>query len=66
MCRPHQERLDQRTQNYMGPDQDVQTRLEQTRPKCTDPNKTRPRWTDHIQLDQTKEPRPTWDQTKMY
>ena len=58
MDRLDQNRLDQRTQIYMGPDQDVQTRLKQTRPKCTDPNKTRPRWTDQIRPDQTKVYRP--------
>lgn len=46
MYRPDQNRPDQITQTNTRLNQDLQTRLEQTRAKYADQNQTRPSFTD--------------------
>ena len=58
MYRSDQIRPYQSPQTNTGLDQDVPTRPDQTRPKCTDVNKIIQTYADQIRTDQTKVPRP--------
>ena len=61
MGRPYQIGLDQSIQPTTKLDQDIQTRVDEIRPKCTDQNKPRLRCTDQIRADQPKVCRPKPD-----